>query len=367
MMSTRRVCGHSAPGGRRYPAMLMALVLMGMSAQAQSIYGSLRGNIADGQGGVIGGVKVSMLDESTNLSRSTLTNEAGEFSFASVTPATYKLVAEAPGFKKFERTGVVVTTQQSVALDVKMELGAVTESVMVTEEVPLLETSSASQGQVMDRQKLIDLPNLGRNPFMMSQAGAHRAAGGQPGVQPHAGPVRLIADFHRRRPGAGQQLPARRHSDHRLLEPRDHHPVAGSGAGDEGAGYHLRRRDGAHGRRHVQYVPEVRRELLSRLRCSATCAQTDWLANTFFNNRDGPGDHRTSRSGTTAARSAAASESRRSMTARTDLLLASALKAYRDTQAANRRAVHADRAGACGRLLEVAEQHRRACRRSTIR
>jgi len=50
-----------------------------------------------------------------------------------------------------------------------MELGQVTESVLVTEEVPLLETSTASQGQVIDHQKLIDLPNLGRNPYMFSK------------------------------------------------------------------------------------------------------------------------------------------------------------------------------------------------------
>lgn len=150
-------------------ASLGLLTTFSSHSYGQSIFGSLRGLVTDSTGAALTGAKVTMIDESTNLSRAGVTNTVGEFSFASVNPATYTLVAEAQGFKKFERKGVIVTTQQTVTLDVKMEVGNVTESVMVTEEVPLLETSNANQAQVIDRQKLIDLPNLGRNPFMMSR------------------------------------------------------------------------------------------------------------------------------------------------------------------------------------------------------
>jgi hypothetical protein len=76
---------------------------------------------------------------------------------------------EAPGFKKMLRNQIVVGTQEFVTLDVKLELGSVNESVMVTVEVPLLETSNASNGQVITAQQLADLPNLGRNPYLMSK------------------------------------------------------------------------------------------------------------------------------------------------------------------------------------------------------
>ncbi len=76
---------------------------------------------------------------------------------------------EAPGFKKFERKGIIVATQASVTADAKLEVGQVSESVQVTEVTPLIESSNASQGQELDNQKLSDLPNLGRNPFMMSK------------------------------------------------------------------------------------------------------------------------------------------------------------------------------------------------------
>ena len=70
--------------------------------------------------------------------------------------------------------------RSTVSLDLKLEVGAVSESVQVTEEVPLIETSNASQGQVLDRQQLIDLPNLGRNPFMMSKLAQNVTPVGDP-------------------------------------------------------------------------------------------------------------------------------------------------------------------------------------------
>jgi len=148
---------------------------------AQSIYGGLRGLIIDQGGGAVVNVKVTLTNESTNLQRSTVTTADGQYNFASVIPAAYTVSAEAPGFKKLERKGVAVATQQFITVDLKLEVGQVTESVLVTEEVPLIETSNASQGQVIDRQKLIDLPNLGRNPYMFSRIAPNVQQVGNPG------------------------------------------------------------------------------------------------------------------------------------------------------------------------------------------
>ncbi len=68
-------------------------------------------------------------------------------------PGTYTVEVESPGFKKFSGKDVAVGTQQQISLDLKLEVGAVTESIMVTESVPLLENANASQGQVLDNQK----------------------------------------------------------------------------------------------------------------------------------------------------------------------------------------------------------------------
>src|SRR5260370_15720738 len=76
---------------------------------------------------------------------------------------------ESRGFKKVERKGIVSATQGQVTADLKLEVGQVTESVNIEEAAPLVENSNASQGQLLDNQKLVDLPNLGPNPFMISK------------------------------------------------------------------------------------------------------------------------------------------------------------------------------------------------------
>ena len=154
-------------------------VLFAGAAWCQSYLGGVRGTVLDGSGKSMGEVKVTLVDEAGGTQRATISGAEG-FNFSQVIPATYTIVAEAPGFKRFERKHVIVATQETVSLDLKMEIGSVSESVQVTEEVPLIDTSNASQGQVLDRQQLVDLPNLGRNPFMMSKLAQNVTPVGDP-------------------------------------------------------------------------------------------------------------------------------------------------------------------------------------------
>src|SRR5450432_462788 len=145
------------------------LVFVASLLVAQSYQGGVRGTVDDPQGAAIARAKVTLTNDATGESRSELANNDGGFEFTRLIPATYTLDAEAPNFKKFQRKNIIVGTQEFVIVDVRLDVGAVTESVLVTEEVPLVESANASQGQVLDNQKLVDLPNLGRNPFMMSK------------------------------------------------------------------------------------------------------------------------------------------------------------------------------------------------------
>ncbi len=163
--------------------LLMELLVVGaIASQAlgQSYYGGVRGAAMDQNGGALTGAKISLINEGTNAQRTALTGSAGEFSFSEIVPGNYMLVVEAPGFKKYEQKGIVVGTQEQVSLDVKLQLGQVSESIQVTEAVPLIEASNASQGQVMDNQKLTELPNLGRNPFMLSKLAQNVVPVGNP-------------------------------------------------------------------------------------------------------------------------------------------------------------------------------------------
>jgi trimeric autotransporter adhesin len=150
-------------------AMLLLMGLAALPLLAQSYYGVVRGLVTDQRGGVLVTAKVTIINEGTAEQRSTTTSGSGEYVFNEVIPATYTVVCEAPGFKKSELKGIVLATQGQVTADLKLEVGQVTESVNVVESAPLVESATASQGQVLDNQKLVDLPNLGRNPFMMSK------------------------------------------------------------------------------------------------------------------------------------------------------------------------------------------------------
>src|SRR6516162_6687264 len=83
---------------------------------AQSSQGGLRGVVKDAQG-VIPGVTVTMINDANGVSRDTVTNGVGEYSFPAIEPATYTVRAAVQGFKTFERKGVRIGTQEFIALD----------------------------------------------------------------------------------------------------------------------------------------------------------------------------------------------------------------------------------------------------------
>ena len=146
------------------------LVLLSVSLTfAQSFQGTLRGRVLDPKGATASGAIITLTDEGTSVRRKTITNEQGEYTFASLTPATYTVTVESSGFKRVEQQGVAVATQAAAILDFTLELGQVSEQVNVTTEAPALETGDASTGQQIDSRKITDLPLLGRNPFFTAK------------------------------------------------------------------------------------------------------------------------------------------------------------------------------------------------------
>jgi hypothetical protein len=141
-------------------------VLFSSAAFAQTFQGTLRGRVVDPNGSATAGARLTLTDNGTQVARSTVTNDQGEYTFASVRPSTYVLAVEAAGFKKLEQHGLSIGTQAAVTLDLELELGQVSEEVTVTSEAPPLQTADASTGQLIEGQKITDLPLLGRNPFL---------------------------------------------------------------------------------------------------------------------------------------------------------------------------------------------------------
>lgn len=159
---------------------LVLLLFSTSSAYPQSYYGSLRGLVTDAAGGAVANVSVTIIDTTTDISRTVATNSDGLYVFSSLEPSRYHLIAQGAGFKKIEHKQISVGTQQVITLDLKLEVGSVSQIVEVSATEPLINTSNASNGQVFDTQKLQDLPNLGRNPFLFSKLNTNVTPVGDP-------------------------------------------------------------------------------------------------------------------------------------------------------------------------------------------
>jgi len=136
-------------------------------AHAQSFQGGLRGAVKDAQG-VIPGVTVTLMNEGNGVTRDTISNASGEYSFPAVDPGNYEVKATVQGFKTFQRKGVRIGAQAFITLDIQLEVGQLEESITVTADAPLIETSNASHSEVIDSKTLEALPSVGRNVFLMA-------------------------------------------------------------------------------------------------------------------------------------------------------------------------------------------------------
>ena len=136
---------------------------------AQNPYGRITGRVTDSAGALVPGAAIRAVQSSTNLATSTTSNEEGNYELANLQPGSYQLSAELAGFKRYERGPIEVRVGDVVSIDIPMEVGAVTENITVTAEAPLLESATASLGQVIDNRRIIDLPLPGASPMYLTQ------------------------------------------------------------------------------------------------------------------------------------------------------------------------------------------------------
>jgi len=139
------------------------LFISSATASAQVTTADLVGTIKDSSGGVVPGVTVALTNEATGVSRSTTTTDSGTYIFTSLQPGRYRLTAELSGFRKIERTGVELQVNQRAQIDLDLEVGLVSESLLIEGKAPLLETQSSVLGSVIEEKQVQDLPLNGRN------------------------------------------------------------------------------------------------------------------------------------------------------------------------------------------------------------
>ena len=105
-----------------------------------SIQFYLQGRILDPNGAAATAAVVTLIDQTTSVTRSTVSNQQGEYNFASVQPSLYTVSVESSGFKRFGQAGVSIATQATATFDIKLEIGQVSEQINVAEDAPPLQT-----------------------------------------------------------------------------------------------------------------------------------------------------------------------------------------------------------------------------------
>jgi hypothetical protein len=147
----------------RILAVSIGALLFCLPLYSQSYTGRILGSVHDKSDAVIVGAKVGITDVQRNLTRSLITDASGEFGAPDLLPGLYKVRAEARGFKTYERQNIQVEVATDIRVDILLQPGDASETIIVTEQVPLLNTTSATLGGTLTNEEINNLPLNGRN------------------------------------------------------------------------------------------------------------------------------------------------------------------------------------------------------------
>ena len=126
---------------------------------------TLVGTVTDNTGAVVPGASVKIVNTETQFVYNGLTSPEGAYYVPNLIPGTYRLTIEATGFKRYIREGVILRTSEQPRIDVKLEVGAVTESIQVEASAPLLETETTATGQILEGETIVKIPVLQKYAF----------------------------------------------------------------------------------------------------------------------------------------------------------------------------------------------------------
>ncbi len=157
---------------RRWGTAALALValmfVVSSAALAQSDTAAISGFVRDPSGAVVPNASVTIRNEGTGVERKVTTNESGYYVMSSLPPAFYTVTAEAPGFKRFEKTQNKLDPNISTTVDVAMQVGAASEVVNVVAEAQSLQSETATLGKLITTSEVKNIPLNGRNPLFLA-------------------------------------------------------------------------------------------------------------------------------------------------------------------------------------------------------
>lgn len=144
------------------------LALLLTAATASAVYGqaftaTLVGTVVDSDGGVLPGTTITITNIGTGQERAVVTNEEGRYNVPLLPPGQYRAAAELQGFRRAVREPIALNVNQQQRADFKLEVGAVSEEILVTAELPLVQINTATVGTVVTQKETSELPLNGRN------------------------------------------------------------------------------------------------------------------------------------------------------------------------------------------------------------
>src|SRR6266704_4447426 len=141
----------------------LVFLLCANTASSQAVYGSIIGTVTDPQGNAIAGAKITVISVTKATSHESTSNESGNYSVTHLIPDAYKLKVEAPGFKSYEIPSVRVDADVAIKVDAQLQVGAITQTVKVTGEIPPLKTDRSDVDIEFNDKYVSELPVLNRN------------------------------------------------------------------------------------------------------------------------------------------------------------------------------------------------------------
>lgn len=141
---------------------LLGLIVLCLGVYSVAAWGqattSLRGTVTDPSGSAIHGAQVTIVNPSTDFTRSTTTGADGGYTFVELPPGSYRLTVENAGFKKYEQARVLLQVDLPATVNVQMKVGSTSEVVSVTAEAPQLNTTDPTLGHTMGSNEIENLP-----------------------------------------------------------------------------------------------------------------------------------------------------------------------------------------------------------------
>jgi carboxypeptidase family protein/TonB-dependent receptor-like protein len=141
--------------------------LIVLSGHAQDTRSTIFGRVLDPQSAAVAGAGIVVTNMDTNAITRLRSNETGYYEASLLLPGNYQVSAEIQGFKKTLRSGIILSISSRVEIDLVLAVGETAETISVTAEAPLLETSSVSAGRIMENRSVTDLPTFNNSPLML--------------------------------------------------------------------------------------------------------------------------------------------------------------------------------------------------------